>query len=141
MFKPDEYMENRLAPSPMKGWRCLIVAPDDVRGQMDLNSSEQLAKRCKVEVVRGHPHTVLMLREGQITAMERAGGARGLKSCLARIFSERDLQRFFKGVCNHATITSEIKARRTMRQEMKPFMFLFKKNSTVRGSAEVSGKL
>ena len=95
----------------------------------------------------GKTYTVVWIKEGLLNGWKRAGGARGLRRCLERVFSERDGRRFFKAVWDKADATEQIKARVTERQrtihDRRTFdadiRDAFSSRGTIRGAAEHFG--
>ena len=148
MFKADVWCEKRAIPSPKhSGWFGFIISEGDVMGELDLSFSAQLAKRCGLAERLGKTYTVVWIKEGLLNGWKRAGGARGLRRCLERVFSERDGRRFFKAVWDKADATEQIKARVTERQraihDRRTFdadiRDAFSSRGTIRGAAEHFG--
>ena len=144
MFKPDEWCERRVVPSPRhSGWWGFVISNGNVKDELDLSFSSQLSKKCAVEEIGGRVLTVLWIRDGLLQGWKRAGGARGLRRCLERVFSEKDGRRFFKEVWERADVTEEIRTKTAKRQkaihdrraERDDVRDVFMSGSTVRGAA------
>lgn len=110
MFDKLRWRKERIIPTIPPGTYGLVISEGDVRGELDLDFSSQLAKNCKYKVLDNPKgYTILNISHEYVKSLIRAGGANGLKVVLSRVFSEKDGKRFFEEIWSSDGIAERVK--------------------------------